>query len=84
MCTWAASAVRQRGRSLAESPQTAIAGRTYDDAGMRDRLRLALALVLTALGLDVLHREDWRVAVDFHHQRLQHAVRLDIERLGRL
>jgi hypothetical protein len=33
---------------------------------MRGRLRLALAFVLAALGLDALHREDWRVAVDFH------------------
>jgi Glycosyltransferase family 87 len=51
---------------LAESPQAATAGRTVDDSGMRGRLRLALAFVLAALGLDALHREDWRVAVDFH------------------
>lgn len=51
---------------MAESPQAAIAGRADDDRGMRGWLRLALALMLAALGLDVLHREDWRVAVDFH------------------
>ncbi len=51
---------------MAESPGATVAGRTADPSSVQRWLRLGLALVLAALGLDVLHREDWRFAVDFH------------------
>ncbi|HKW69287.1 MAG TPA: glycosyltransferase family 87 protein [Candidatus Dormibacteraeota bacterium] len=43
-----------------------IAGRATNLFLARGWLRFAFAFVAGALGLDALHREDWRLAVDFH------------------